>query len=132
MIFPDEKYIQLCEFDDVGEIRFTKELLDFTKDFPGLRRFIAQLVSHWGPEYATMLDYFGPDDLESDKYTGLDTDPFDVVEDRPELWSYKDLATFQIDAEFYRDIMRAKLVSIKLPERLIKEYIKVANKFYAQ
>jgi hypothetical protein len=132
MIYKDEQLIQIAEFDDAGEIRFTKELLEATKDLPGVRKFVSQLVSHWGPEYATMLDYFGPEDSETDKYTGLDTDPFDCREDICDLWDYKDLATFQLNSEFYRDIMRAKLVSIKLPERLIKEYIKAANKFYTQ
>ena len=132
MIYKDEKWIQLCELDDAGEIRFTSEFLAATKEFPGTRKLTAHLVSHWDPEYATMLDYFGPDDSETDKYTGIDGDPMDVREDIADLWSYKGLPIEGLEPEWYRDIMRAKLVSLKLPERLIKEYIKAANKFYAQ
>lgn len=128
MIYKDEKYIQLCEFDEQGEIKFTQEILELTKSFMGLRKFVSQLISHWGEEFTTMLDYFGPDDSEADKYTGLDTDVFDIQVDIPELWEYKELAGPNLDSEFYRDIMRSKLVSIKLPERLIKQYIKSNSK----
>lgn len=132
MIYKDEAWVQLCEFDDQGEIRFTKEVLELTKDFPGLRRFTAQLISHWGAEFETMLDYFGPDDADADKYSGIDGEPMSVREDICELWSYKDLTLPGLNAEWYQDVMCAKLVSIKLPERLIREYIKVANKHYMQ
>jgi hypothetical protein len=132
MIYKDEQYIQLCEFDDTGEIKFTREFLAATKDFPGIRKLTAHLISHWDPEYTTMLDYFGPDDSESDKYTGIDGDPMDVREDITDLWSYKGIPFDGLDSEWYRDVMRAKLISIKLPERLIKEYVKAANKFYTQ
>ena len=132
MISPDEVFIQLCEFDDSGEIKFTSEYLNATKDFPHARKFASYLITHWeGGGMSTMLDYFGPDDGENDKYTGLDTDPFDVRLDVCELWDYKDLAFPGLNAEWYADIVRAKLVSIRLPERLIKEYVKAANKYYA-
>jgi hypothetical protein len=132
MIFKDERYVQICELDADGEIRFAPEFLELTKDFPGIRKFTAHLVSHWDPEYATMLDYFGPDDSEADKYTGIDGDPMDVREDVADLWSYKGIPFDGLDAEWYRDVMRAKLVTTKIPERLIKEYIKASNKFYAE
>jgi hypothetical protein len=77
-----------------------------------------------------MLDYFGPDDSEKDTYTGIDGDPMDVREDITDVWDYKDLTAVGMDAEWYRDMMRAKLVSIKVPERLIKAYIKAANKVF--
>jgi len=130
MIFKDEKLIQLCEFDEQGEIRFTKELLDATKDFTEIRKFASQLISHWGLEYIRLLDYFGPDDAKEDKFSCIDGEPMDIRDDIPDLYSYKELAAPGLDGEWYRDIMRAKLVSIKLPERLIKEYIKAVKKTF--
>jgi hypothetical protein len=133
MIYPDEQYIQIAEFDDKGEIRFTKELLEATKDFPGVRKFVARLITHWeGDTLDTILDYFGPDDREEDIYSGIDGDPMSVRVDIPDLWSYKDLPIPGLDSEWYQDVMLAKLVSIKLPERLIKAYVKAANKYYTQ
>jgi hypothetical protein len=128
VIYKDEKYIQLAEFDDTGEIRFTSEFLAATKAFPGARKFASQLISHWGPEYTRMLDYFGPDDAEQDIYTCVDGDPMACREDIPDLWSYKDLALPGLEAEWYRDMMHAKLVSLRIPERLVAEYVKAGNK----
>lgn len=128
MIFKDEKYIQLAELDADGDIVFTKEIMELTKDFAGLRRFAAQLIAHWGPEYAGMLDYFGSNDSEADQFSGIDGDKMDVREDIADVWSYRDLAAPDLDAEWYRDVMRAKLISIRLPERIIKEYIKAYSK----
>lgn len=131
MIYKDDKFISIAEFDDDGNIRFTQEFLDITKSFPGTRKFAAQLITHWGPEFFTMLDYFGPDNEEQDKFSGIDGEPMDCREDIPDLWEYKELAFDGLDAEWYRDIMRSKLVSLKIPEKLIKEYIKMGNKFYS-
>ena len=132
MISKDERYIQLAEFDDTGELRFTAEYLKATKDFPHARKFASYLITHWeGDGMSTMLDYFGPDDGEQDKYSGIDGEGMDVRPDICELWDYKDLAVPGLDAEWYADVLRSKLASIRLPERLIKEYVKAANKHYA-
>lgn len=128
MIFKDEKYVQLAELDSDGDIVFTKEVMDLTKNFAGLRRFVAQLISHWGPEYAGMLDYFGSNDLDADSFSGIDGEKMDVREDVADVWSYRDLAAPDLETEWYRDMMRAKLISIRIPERLIKDYIKAASK----
>jgi hypothetical protein len=132
VIYKDDKYVQLCEFDEAGEIRFTKEFLALTKTFPGTRKLASQLITHWGPEFAGFLDYFGPPDAEEDKYSGIDGEPMDVKEDMCDLWEYKELAFDGLDAEWYRDVLRAKLVTLKLPERLLLEYLKVSNKYYTR
>jgi hypothetical protein len=133
MIFKDEECVQVAEIGNDGEIRFTKEMLELTNNFPGLRKFVARLISHWeGDMLDTMLDYFGSDEAEGDQYSGIDGEPMSVRTDIPDLWSYKDLPIPGLSSEWYQDIMLAKLVSIKIPERLIKEYIKASNKFYAK
>ena len=132
MIYKDDKWVQLCEFDDDGEIRFTAEYLEATKDFPHARKFASYIITHWeGDGMSTMLDYFGPDDGEVDRFDGIDGHAMGLREEVAELWSYKDIAVPGLDAEWYLDILRSKLVSSRLPERLIKEYVKAANKHYA-
>ena len=129
MIYHNEEYMQIAELTQDNEIKFTQAFLDSTVKLGGNRRkFASNLISHWGNELSTLLDYFGPDDQEADLYTGLDTDQFDVREDLPELWEYHELAADGLDAEWYRDILRAKIVSIKIPKRLIENYVKVALK----
>jgi len=126
MLYPDEKYVQLCELGEDAEIRFTQEWLEATKELgDATRSFAAQLVTHWNPEFSRMLDYFGPDDAEEDVYTGINGDPMDVREDIPYTWEYTEIPFSGLTCEWYRDIMRAKLVSLKLPLRLIQQYIKV-------
>lgn len=132
MIFKDEQYIQLALIDEEGNLRFTPEYLEATKDLPGARKLASHLITHWeGDNFSTVLDYFGPDEGEADQFSGIDGQPMDIRPDLMELWDYKDLALPGLNAEWYADILRAKLVSIRLPERLIKEYVKAANKYYS-
>lgn len=129
MIYNNEEYINIAELNKDNEIKFTQAFLEATTQLGGnRRRFASKLISHWSNDLSTLLDYFGPDDQEADLYTGLDTDQFDVREDIPELWEYHELAGDGLDAEWYRDVLRAKLVSIRLPTRLIESYVKIALK----
>jgi hypothetical protein len=125
MLYKDEEYIQLCELGEDSEIRFTQQWLDATRELgAATRTFAAHLITHWAPEFSRMLDYFGPDDAEVDTFTGVNGDPMDVREDIPYTWEYIELPFSGLTCEWYRDIMRCKLVSLKVPARLIKQYIK--------
>ena len=125
MLYKDEEYVQLCELGEDSEIRFTKAWLEATKELgAATRTFAAHLITHWSPEFGRMLDYFGPDDAEEDIFTGVNGDPMDVREDVPYTWEYTDLPFSGLTCEWYRDIMRCKLVSLKVPTRLVKQYIK--------
>lgn len=129
MIVPDEKWVKICEFDDEGEICFTQEYLDLTSEFSGgARRFAAHLITHWDDEHQSILDYFGSDEQEEDTYSGIDGEPMDVREDVTDLWEYYGKPYDGLEGEWYRDVLRSKLVTLQLPERIIKEYVKVANK----
>ena len=75
-----------------------------------------------------MLDYFGPDDAEEDWYTGIDGEPMDVGELLPDLWECKNIPFENLDSEWHRDIMRAKLITLKLPKKLLEDYVKAAKK----
>jgi len=129
MIFSDEKWVKLCELDEDQEIIFTKEYLELTNELGwGARKFAAHLITHWTNEFQTMLDFLGPDDEEEDKYSGINGEPMDVREDITDLWEYYSIPYDGLEAEWYRDILRAKLLTIQLPERLIKEYVRAAKK----
>lgn len=129
MLDPKEEWVNVCELTDTGEIKFTKDFLDTTKELAGgARKFASHLISHWSKEFETLLDYFGPDEAETDWYSGIDGDPMDVREDVPDMWNYYEIPFEGLDTEWYRDVMRAKLVSLKLPKRLIENYVKVALK----
>ena len=128
MITKDEVMVSICELDTDGEIIFTSEYL---KLFKGLnneaRKFAALLITQWSGEYHNILDYFGPEDQDQDKYDGIDGNPMDVREDITDLWEYY-AKPYDLPAEWFRDVLRSKLITIKLPKRLIEQYVKVAKK----
>lgn len=126
MIFKDEMWIQICCLDDDGNIHFSKEILELTKDICCLRKFVSQLISHWDKTLSSLLDNFDDDNFG----TNTIEENLDIRDDICDLWEYKDLALPGLDSCWYRDIARAKLVSIKIPVRLIKEYVNAAVKFY--
>ena len=129
MISQNEEWVSLCEFTETNDIRFTKEFLEATRELAGgARKFASHLITHWGKEFEGLLDYFGPEDVEQDWYSGIDGDPMDVREDVPEMWEYHEIPFEGLSSEWYRDIMRAKLVSLKIPKKLIESYVKVALK----
>jgi len=129
MIFPDDKYIAICKFDENNEICFTPEYLALTRDSGNARSFAAHLITWWeGENMQTILDYFGPEDEEMDKYSGIDGAAMNVRPDICDLMEYKDMAVPGLDSDWHQDILRSKLITIKLPERLIKEYVKAVKK----
>jgi len=128
MIAPDEEWVNLCKFDSENEICFTDEYLALTKELGwGARKFAAHLITHWDLDHQHLLDYFGPEDDEEDKYSGIDGEPMDVKEDVTDLWEYYGVPYDGLEGEWYRDILRSKLVTMKLPKRLITEYVKIAK-----
>lgn len=129
MICKDEKWVNICELDEDNDLRFTKEYLDIMKDVSSkARSFAAKISTHFGVEnLQTLLDYFGPEDEEMDRFSGIDGEKMDVREDLCDLMDYNDLAGSGLGGEWYRDCIRSKLISIRIPERLIKEYVKIAK-----
>lgn len=124
---PDE-WVQICYVKD-NEICFTQEYLNLTRKLGwGARKFAAHLVCHWDRKFESALDYFGPEEAEEDWYSGIDGEPMDVGELHAEQFEYQGIPVPDLDNEWYRDIMRAKLVSLKLPKRLIEEYVNKAVK----
>lgn len=129
MIASDEEWVSICELDENNEICFTKKYLELTSDLGGeARKFASYLITHWNLEFQTLLDYFGPPDASEDLYSGIDGEPMDVREDVTDLWEYYGIPFDGLEGEWYRDVLRSKLITLKLPARLIKEYVKIAKK----
>lgn len=123
-----EKWVQICYVKN-NEICFTQEYLNLTRQLGwGARKFAAHLITHWDKDFESVLDYFGPEEAEEDIYSGIDGEEMDVGERHAEQFEYKEVPCANLDVEWYRDVMRAKLVTLKLPKRLIEEYVQQALK----
>lgn len=123
-----DEWIQICYIKD-NEICFTPEYLNIAGCLGwGARKFASHLISHWEIKYQNILDYFGPEDVEEDWYSGIDGEGMDVGDMMPELFETYQIPIDGLDSEWYRDIMRAKLASIKLPKKLIEQYVVAAKK----
>ena len=123
-----DNWIQICCVEN-NEICFTKEYLNIIKHLGwGARKFAAQLITHWDPQFQGVLDYFGPEEVEEDWYSGIDGEPMDVGELIPDLFEARGIPVEGLNSEWHRDIMRAKLISLKLPKKLIEEYVKTIEK----
>ena len=122
-----DNWIQLCEVKD-NELCFTQKYLQLTKSLGwGARKLAAHLITHWDKKFENVLDYFGPEDAENDWYSGIDGEGMDVGESLAEDLEYTDATKLELNKEWYRNIMRAKLATIKLPQFLIEEYVKAAQ-----
>lgn len=118
-------WVQVCKVEG-GELCFTDDFITATKELGGGRRkFISRLVGAFDGTTDTALDYFGPTDAEEDWYDGIDGHRMDVGEDVPDLLAYKGKPLNGLEGEWFRDLMRAKLATLKLPRRIIDDYIKI-------
>ena len=128
MISHNEDLVQICEVKD-NHLVFTKEYITEMKSFPGAaRKFAAHLAGGWDKDYGKLLDYFGPDDVDEDMYSGIDGEPMDICEITPFRLAHNNTFVQGLTADWYRDILRFKLVDLKIPRRLIKEYLENLKK----
>jgi hypothetical protein len=133
----NEEWVQIAEIDEVDEIRFTREYQSLMADLDwDAKAFVGHLLGLWYDPFEHMLDYTsGEAKLSRDQpgqfdRNGLD-EPQDVVEYWAESWSQSDKHALPphragsglgLGVDWYRDVLRAKLVSLRLPRRLLLEY----------
>ncbi|MEO8397545.1 MAG: hypothetical protein ABI700_31395 [Chloroflexota bacterium] len=135
----DDKWIQIAQLDKQNRIFFTPEFQEIMGDLGWeAKAFVGHLLGLWLDPFEHMLDYgsgeaqFTQDQQGKFERNSL-SEPQDVVEYWAVEWSKNEKfyqpshlagTGLQLDVEWYRDILRAKLVSIQIPKRLLWEYKK--------
>lgn len=132
-----EQWIQIAELDKNDRICFTPEFENIMGDLGWeAKAFVGHLLGLWYDPFEHILDYTSGDAKFTKDQPGkfdrnsLD-EPQDVVEYWAKKWSKNDKfhqlpheagTGLGLDVDWYRDVLRAKLVSIKLPKRLLIAY----------
>jgi hypothetical protein len=133
----NEEWVQIADLDDADHIRFTPEFQLLMADLDWeAKAFVGHLLGLWYDPFEHMLDYtsgeaeFSVDQPGEFDRNGL-AEPQDVVEYWAELWNKTDNhhnpphhagTGLEMGVDWYRDVLRAKLVSLRLPRRLLVEY----------
>jgi hypothetical protein len=133
----NEDWVQVAALDERDQIRFTSEFQGLLGELGWeAKAFVGHLLGLWYDPFEHLLDYTSGEAKRSrdqpGKFdrNGLD-EPQDVVEYWTVDWSKNDnchepphLAGtgLGLPVDWYRDVLRAKLVSLRLPRRLILEY----------
>ena len=133
----DDEWIQIAELDAFDQIVFTPVFREIMGDLGWeAKAFVGHLLGLWYDPFEHMLDYTSGEAAYTNDQPGdfdrndLDA-PQDVVEYWAESWSTRDKhedpphragTGLGLDIEWYRDVLRAKLVSLRLPKRLLLAY----------
>jgi len=133
----DEEWVQIADLDEDDQIRFTTEFRHLMGELGWeAKAFVGHLLGLWYDPFEHMLDYTsGEAEISEDQpgvfdRNGLE-DPQEVVEYWAKDWSQNGKfhdpphlagTGLALDVDWYRDVLRAKLVSLRLPRRLIEAY----------
>jgi hypothetical protein len=136
-ITQNDDWVQIATLDEADQIRFTPEFQGLMDELGWeAKAFVGHLLGLWYDPFEHMLDYssgeaqFSADQPGHFDRNALD-EPQEVVEYWAKTWSESDKAHdpphqagtgLPLGVEWYRDVLRAKLVTIKLPRRLLLEY----------
>lgn len=132
-----EEWVRIAELDDQDCIRFTIEFRDIMGELGWeAKAFVGHLLGLWYDPFEHLLDYtsgeakFTADQPGQFDRNALD-EPQEVVEYWAETWSQRGNhhepsheagAGLSLSIDWYRDILRAKLVSLRIPKRLLIAY----------
>jgi hypothetical protein len=137
MIRYDEPWVQIALLNEQNQIYFTDEFLEIMDELGWeAKAFTGYMLGLWYDPFEHMLDYTsGEARLTADQPGTFDRnnldEPQDVVEYWAETWSQHDSfhkpaheagTGLNLGVEWYRGLLRAKLVSIRLPRRLLVAY----------
>ena len=133
----DEEWIQIAELNEHDQIRFTSEFQELSSELDWeAKAFVGHLLGLWYDPFEHILDYGSGEALYTRDQAGTFdrndlSEPQDVVEYWAVTWSKNDNSHIpshdaglgmNLSVEWYRDVLRAKLVSLRLPKRLLVEY----------
>jgi hypothetical protein len=133
----NEAWVQIADLDEDDHIHFTHAFRELMNDLGWeAKAFVGHLLGLWYDPFEHMLDYtsgearYSEDQPGQFDRNGLD-EPQEVVEYWAERWSKNDQnyqppheagTGLELDTAWYRDILRAKLVSMRIPKRLLLAY----------
>jgi hypothetical protein len=133
----NDEWIQIAELDAFDRIFFTPAFREIMGDLGWeAKAFVGHLLGLWYDPFEHMLDYTSGEAKHTQDQPGdfdrndLDA-PQEVVEYWAELWSRHEKVAdpphhsgtgLGLDIAWYRDVLRAKLVSLRLPKRLVVAY----------
>ncbi len=133
----NEEWVQIAELDANDQIHFTPGFRELMNDLDWeAKAFVGHLLGLWYDPFEHMLDYTSGEARHSEDQPGqFDRNGLDesqeVVEYWAEGWSKNDQnhqapheagTGLDLDTAWYRDILRAKLVSMRIPKRLLLTY----------
>lgn len=132
-----EEWVQIAELDEHDQVWFTAEFRDMMGNLGWeARAFVGHLLGLWYDPFEHMLDYTsGEAEFTQDQPGTFDRNdldaPQEVVEYWAKIWSengkfhdppHEAGTGLNLDVDWYRDILRAKLVSLRIPKRLLVTY----------
>lgn len=108
-------HIQIATTNHRGKTVFTYEYGYYQRKYGWeAKAFIAHCLSRWDDEFEHLMDDFGP---------GHDVQELEIVDYWGPRLVEKQKENFpQCNPEFYREVWRAKLRSLILPQKLINDY----------
>ena len=132
----NEEWIPIASLNERDEILFTPEFLETMGELGWeAKAFAGHLLGLWYDPFEHMLDYFSGQAKETadqpGKFDGDLEGPQDVVEYWAKTWAGKGKfhkptheagIGLGLGPGWYRDVLRSKLVSLRLPKRLLLEY----------
>lgn len=133
----NEEWVQIAYLDSEDRIRFTEEYIELMGDEGWeAKAFVGHLIGLWYDPFEHLLDYgSGEATITNDQPGVFDRNALDEPQDIVEYWaldwsrnendhkpSHKAGTGLGLSADWYRDVLRAKLVSLRLPRRLLLEY----------
>jgi hypothetical protein len=133
----NEVWVQIAYLDSEDQIRFTEEYIALMGDQGWeAKAFVGHLIGLWYDPFEHLLDYgSGEATVTKDQPGVFEQNALDEPQDVVEYWaldwsvnendvspSHKSGTGLGLSADWYRDVLRAKLVSLRLPRRLLLEY----------
>lgn len=133
----NEEWIQIAELDKNDQIRFTAEFQSLMGELGWeAKAFVGHLLGLWYDPFEHMLDYGTGEALYAADQSGVFdrndlAGPQEVVEYWAVHWSKNDNSHrppheagdgLGLSVAWHRDVLRAKLVSLRLPKRLLAAY----------
>ncbi len=136
-IHREEDWVRLVALDDHDQIRFTPEFRELMSDLGWeAKAFVGHLLGLWYDPFEHLLDYTsGEATCSPDQPGQFDRNGLDESQDVVAYWAvdwskhgkyhqppHQAGSGLSLDVAWYRDVLRAKLVSLRLPRRLLLAY----------